>query len=78
MKDEDALEEGLSGAKANRETELRHAEYFSGFGRKEFLDSLDNQGSLQNWEAFFDDLDNFVAGTDYGSEKWLLCVVWLR
>ena len=69
LKDEDALEEGLSGAKANRETELRHAEYFSGFGRKEFLDSLENQGSLQNWGTFFDDLDNFVAGTEYGSGK---------
>ena len=74
LQNEKAVEQELSGEKANRKTELRHSRYFSKFGQKEYLDSLDNEGNLRSWGTFFEDLDNFIAGTEYGSgETASLC-----
>ena len=66
LQDEEALGQELSGVKANQETEGRHAKYFSQFGKKDYLDVLDNQGNQQSWGSFFEELDNFIAGTEYG------------
>ena len=69
LTDEDSIEQGLSGKAAQLQVEERHAQYYAQFGKRDFLDSLDNQDNKAIWNAFLVELNNFVAGTEYDSGK---------
>ena len=66
LNNELSVEQNLSGPKALKDTEHRHAKYFSQYGQKEFLSSLDKMETTENWNKLFLELDNLVAGTNHG------------
>ena len=78
--DEGSIEQSLSGAQANKDTESRHAKHYSQFGQKIFLEELDNSETKNNWGQFFEELNNFIAGTEYVSGDVALqcCMAALR
>jgi serine/threonine protein kinase/predicted ATPase len=67
LNDEESITQDLSGPNASKQTEHRHANHYSKFGEKKFLESMESQGEQSQWILFSEELDNFVAGSEYGS-----------
>ena len=66
LKDPESIGMNLSGEIAYQQTGFRHAEYYGQFGQHSFLDELDSQDDQKIWQSFSEELDNFIAGTQYG------------
>ena len=75
---EGAVEQGLSGAIAERETKLRHAKHFAQYGRTRYLRSLDSFDSGERWTELFQELDNLVAAIGYGNNESAHAAAWRR
>ena len=52
--DQDSIEGDLSGPVARLETQQRHADHYSQYGQKSFLDMLDNSETKDQWNNFFE------------------------
>ena len=58
LKDEDSIEQSLSGAQANKDTESRHAKHYSQFGQKTWKNST--TAKPKTIEGIFEELNNLL------------------
>ena len=56
----------LSGPSPRVDTQERHAIHYSKYGHKVFLENLDNSETKHQWGQFFEELENFIIGIEYG------------
>lgn len=72
----DAVGHGLSGSFAVLHTTTRHADYFSSFGERKYILSLDAPENQKSLVGLQQELDNLVAGAYYGgAESSALCCI---
>ena len=64
--DQNSIGHQLSGPIPRIETQQRHAAHYAKYGQKSFLEKLDNSETKNQWGHFFEELENFIIGIEYG------------
>ena len=64
--DENSIGHGLSGPIARLETQQRHAGHYAKFGDRAYLEYLDSSETKIQRDHFFEELENFAIGIEYG------------
>jgi len=76
----DKLVDGEEIGDTLRQSQERHADYFSQMGTATALKALDGFDSAEGWMSLFSDLDNLVVGVEYGTTETapLCCLAALK